>query len=113
MTGKTPRKRLESRKIDAAGADCGAIIQPTTSIPVMSLINEIPKVGYCRLCQIIGSKKSKPPIPAVLPISRTTWYEGIKAGKFPKPLIVGRCAMWRWADIRKLLEDMDEGKWQG
>ena len=78
----------------------------------MSLLNEIPKAGYCRLSQIIGNKNAKPPIPPVFPVSRTTWYEGIKAGRFPKPIHAGRCAMWRWGDIRKLVEVMDSGEWR-
>jgi len=76
----------------------------------MSHLNEIPKAGYCRLSQIIGNKKAKPPIPAVLPISRSTWYEGVKSGKFPKPIHAGRLAMWRWADIRKLVEQMGQAE---
>jgi len=75
----------------------------------MSLMNEIPKAGYCRLCQIIGDKNAKPkPIPAVLPISKTTWYKGIQSGIYPRPIHAGRIAMWRWADIRKLVEQMEK-----
>jgi len=75
----------------------------------MSLLDEIPTAGYCRLSQIIGDKNAKPkPVPALVPVSKTTWYKGIHAGLYPKPIHAGRCAMWRWADIRKLLEAMEK-----
>lgn len=74
----------------------------------MSLLDEIPKAGYCRLSQIIGDKNAKPkPIPALVPVSKTTWYKGIQAGTYPKPIHAGRCAMWRWEDIRRLIESME------
>lgn len=74
----------------------------------MSQTHEIPKAGYCRLSQIIGDKHAKPkPIPGLVPVSKTTWYKGIQAGIYPRPIHAGRCAMWRWADIRKLVEQME------
>ncbi len=77
----------------------------------MSIKHELPKGGYCRLSRIIGDKDAKPkPIPAVLPVSKTPWYKGIQSGIYPKPIHAGRCAMWRWADIRKLVGQMDKGE---
>lgn len=60
---------------------------------------------YLRLKQIIGDRRSTPPIPALIPVSRTTWYEGIKQGRFPQPVrsLGTRIAVWRAADIDALL----------
>jgi len=77
----------------------------------MSKIGELPKAGYCRLGQIIGDKKAKPcPIPPLIPVSKTAWYNGIKKGIFPRPVHAGRCAMWRWEDIRKLIDGLEGAK---
>jgi prophage regulatory protein len=68
--------------------------------------NEIPAEGFLRLAQIIGDRKAEPPIPPIVPVSRTTWLEGVKTGRFPKPVKIGggRIVMWRASDIRKFVE---------
>lgn len=47
-----------------------------------------------------------PDVLAIFPVGRTTWYEGIKAGRYPKPLKIGpRATAWRIGDIEKLISD--------
>lgn len=45
-------------------------------------------------------------LPQVLhhyPVSRATWYAGIRAGRFPAPLKIGlRAVAWRSADVLAL-----------
>ncbi|RUR12402.1 helix-turn-helix transcriptional regulator [Legionella septentrionalis] len=61
--------------------------------------------GYLRLSQIIGNPNSKPPIPPLIPISKSTWWAGVKTGRFPKPVKFGsRITVWRVEDIRSLIE---------
>ncbi len=43
---------------------------------------QLPETGYLRLYQIIGDRKRG--VPALIPISRSAWYAGIKAGVYPK-----------------------------
>lgn len=66
----------------------------------------IPETGYLRLAQILGDQNADPPIPPLIPISRSSWFAGVKIGRFPKPLkIFGpRVAVYKVEDIRKLLE---------
>jgi predicted DNA-binding transcriptional regulator AlpA len=60
-----------------------------------------------RLWQIIGNSKAKPPIPALIPIGRTTFLNGVKSGKYPQPVKLGeRSIAWRSEDIRALIESM-------
>lgn len=69
--------------------------------------NALPEVGFVRLPQIIGSPKSNPPIPAVIPVSATVWWEGVKSGRFPKGIkLSARCTAWRVEDIRALINNM-------
>ncbi|BAI79786.1 transcriptional regulator [Deferribacter desulfuricans SSM1] len=41
----------------------------------------------------------------IIPVGRSTWYEGIKKGIFPKPIKLGRSSFWKLSDIQKLIED--------
>ena len=63
--------------------------------------------GFIKLSIIIGNSKTNPPIPALIPIGRTTWLNGVKSGKYPKPVKLGeRSIAWRVEDIRNLLESI-------
>lgn len=61
-----------------------------------------PNTGYLRLSQIVGDKKRN--IPAIFPVSRTTWWGGVKSGRYPAPVKLSeRCVAWKVEDIRTLL----------
>lgn len=45
--------------------------------------HSLPQTGFIRLKQILGNPKADPPIPAVIPVSKSTWWAGIKDGRFP------------------------------
>lgn len=66
----------------------------------------IPETGFLRLTQIIGNPKAIPPIPAVIPVSKSTWWEGVRTGRYPQPVrTLGlRITAWRVEDIRALIE---------
>ncbi|MBX3708726.1 MAG: AlpA family phage regulatory protein [Gammaproteobacteria bacterium] len=67
-------------------------------------MNQLPETGYLRLWQILGSKKTNPPTPALIPIGKSSWWEGIKTGRFPKPIKLSpRITVWRVEDIRQLI----------
>lgn len=67
-------------------------------------MNKLPETGFLRLPQIIGNGKAEPRIPALIPIKKTCWWEGVKSGRFPKPVKLGpRITAWRVEDIRALI----------
>ena len=68
-------------------------------------MNHLPETGFLRLSQIIGNPKAKPPIPAVIPVSKSTWWEGVKSGRYPQPVrtLGRRITAWRVEDIRNLI----------
>jgi hypothetical protein len=68
--------------------------------------NSLPETGYVRLPQIIGNPKADPPIPPVIPVSKSTWWAGIKSGRYPKPVrtLGPRITAWKVEDIRALIE---------
>jgi prophage regulatory protein len=70
-------------------------------------MHQLPQTGYVRLSHIIGNPKAEPPIPAVIPVGKSTWWQGVKDGRFPKPVKLGpRTTAWRVEDIRALIENM-------
>lgn len=67
--------------------------------------NGLPSDGYVRLPQIIGDPLAEPPIPAVIPVSKSSWWAGCKSGRYPAPVKLGpRTTAWRVSDIRALIE---------
>lgn len=68
-------------------------------------MNHLPETGFLRLSQIIGNPKAKPPIPAVIPVSKSTWWEGVKSGRYPQPVrtLGRRITAWHVEDIRNLI----------
>ena len=70
-------------------------------------MHNFPETGFVRLKQIIGDKKADPPIPAVFPIGKSQWWEGVKSGRFPTPVKLGpRTTAWRVEDIRALIDEL-------
>jgi predicted DNA-binding transcriptional regulator AlpA len=56
----------------------------------------LPETGYVRLSQII---------PSIIPVSKSTWWNGVKDGRYPRPVKLSeRCTAWRVEDIRNLIE---------
>lgn len=65
------------------------------------------KEGFYRIWHIIGNPKANPPIPAIIPVSRTSWHNGVKSGKYPKPVKLDvRTTAWRVKDIDDLVDSL-------
>ena len=55
----------------------------------------LPQQGFVRL----------PAILKMIPVGRSTWWAGVKSGRFPKGVKIGmNTTAWRAEDIRQLLE---------
>jgi len=73
--------------------------------------SQLPTTGFLRLSQIVGNQKTTPPIPPLFPISRSSWLNGVKSGKYPKPIKLGeRTVAWKVEDILELIEKTGEKK---
>ena len=65
--------------------------------------NDFPKTGFVRLAQILSPQ-------GPIPIAKSTWWQGVKEGRFPKPQKLGpRTTVWKVEDIRALFEDPRDG----
>ena len=62
----------------------------------MSEENKMPSEGYVRLPEVLK----------VFPVSRSSWWAGVKDGRFPQPVKLSqRVTAWRVEDIKALLEN--------
>lgn len=75
------------------------------------VLRSIPHIGYLRLKQIVGDPTAKPPIPAIIPVGKSTWWKWVQEGKAPAPVKLGpRITMWRWAEIQRFVECTQNGE---
>ncbi len=59
---------------------------------------ELPIPGFLRLRSIIAPH-------GPIPVGKSTWWAGVKDGRFPKPVKLGpRITVWREDEIRLLIE---------
>jgi prophage regulatory protein len=59
------------------------------------VMQAIPETGFLRLPQVL----------AFIPLGKTSWWKGVKSGRFPKPVkLSARCSAWRAEDIRELVK---------
>ena len=58
----------------------------------------LPETGFIRLKNIIAPY-------GPIPVSKSTWWAGVKSRRFPQPVKLGpRITAWRVEDIRALIE---------
>jgi prophage regulatory protein len=59
----------------------------------------IPDTGFVRLAQVLE----------VIPLGKSCWWQGVKSGRFPKPVkISARCVAWKAEDIHALIKQLGE-----
>lgn len=60
---------------------------------------QLPDTGFLRLPQVLAPD-------GPIPVSKSTWWHGIRTGRYPKPIKLGpRITAWRVEDIRALIRD--------
>jgi len=61
--------------------------------------NLLPEIGFLRVKEVLK----------IFPIGKSTWWDGVKDGRFPKPVKLGaRTTAWNIADIRSLVENYNK-----
>jgi prophage regulatory protein len=59
----------------------------------------LPQTGFLRLSAILAPN-------GPIPVGRSTWWAGVKEGRYPKPVKLGaRITAWRVEDIRAFIEN--------
>jgi prophage regulatory protein len=63
------------------------------------MTHSLPETGFIRLANLLAPE-------GPIPVSKSTWWLGVKTGRFPKPVKLGpRITAWRAEDIRTLIRD--------
>lgn len=58
----------------------------------------LPETGYLRLPEVLS----------IFPVSKSTWWAGIKLGRYPSGIKIGpRTTAWRVEEIRNLIQQGD------
>jgi hypothetical protein len=66
--------------------------------------NVLPESGLVRLSQILGDKK-RGVWPPIIPVSKSSWWAGVKTGRYPQPIKLGeRTTCWSANSIRALIQ---------
>ena len=42
----------------------------------------------------------------VIPVSKTTWWNGVRDGRFPKPIKNGRMTFWKSEDLESFMDKL-------
>lgn len=67
--------------------------------------HQLPEAGFLRLRQIIGDPKADPPLPPLIPVGKSTWWDGVRTGRFPQPVkLTPRTTAWTVESIRALID---------
>ena len=62
----------------------------------MTTQTTLPETGFLRLSEVLK----------FYPVGKSTFWQGVKDGKFPKPVKLSpRCTAWRAEDIRALINE--------
>ena len=60
---------------------------------------DIPEFGFLRLDDVLR----------IIPVSKTTWYNGVRNGRFPKGIRLSQnIVVWRVEDIKNLVRQLEE-----
>jgi prophage regulatory protein len=71
---------------------------PKQNSPLEQIKDDLPSTGFVRLSSILAPH-------GPIPVGRSTWWQGVKTGRFPKPVKLGpRTTAWKVEDIRGLIE---------
>ena len=62
-------------------------------------LRSLPAEGFVRLSVVLGPA-------GPIPVSKSTWWAGVKSGRFPAPVKLGKgITAWRVDDIRALIAE--------
>lgn len=68
-------------------------------------MKQLPATGFIRTRELLGDQSAEVPLPAIVPVSRTTLWRWMRAGNFPAPVKIGpRAIAFRAEDVRAWIE---------
>ena len=69
-------------------------------VDTIQIPTDIPNIGFLRLPQVLK----------LIPIGKSTWWAGVKSGRYPQPVrTLGiRITAWKAEDIFQLIQTLSE-----
>jgi hypothetical protein len=55
--------------------------------------------------RLTAPRRPRAAIPPLIPMSKSAWWKGIREGRIPAPVKIGRRSFWRADDVRRLIEE--------
>jgi predicted DNA-binding transcriptional regulator AlpA len=66
---------------------------------------QLPMSGFVRLSRIVGDPHANPPIPALVAVGKSSWWLGVKNGRYPKGIKLGpRTTVWSLQAIHDCIQ---------
>jgi predicted DNA-binding transcriptional regulator AlpA len=62
--------------------------------------SSLPDTGFVRLPVVLQH----------IPVARSTWWEGVRTGRFPTPVKIGGVTAWRVEHIHALIARLAQGE---
>lgn len=76
----------------------------SVSNPLAEAPTRLPELTLLRLPQVL----------ALIPVAKSSWWKGVKNGRFPAPVKIGpNTAAWRLSDIKALVDSFPRGDSSG
>ena len=73
-------------------------------------VGEISTSGMVRIQQIVGDRNAVPPIPAMLPVGKSSFWKGVAEGRYPPGQLLGpRTRCWKTSDILAIVANGADG----
>lgn len=71
--------------------------QPKNPVPCQDVPVQLPEIGFVRLSTILQ----------IIPVGKTTWWQGVKEGRYPQPTraLGSRITAWSVSSIRALIQE--------
>jgi len=65
----------------------------------MTTKTSLPEIGFVRLATVLK----------LFPVSKSTWWAGVKTGRFPRPVKLGKnTTAWKAEDIHALISEFQK-----
>lgn len=76
----------------------------------------LPITGFLRIAQIVSdpgdptATPARPPTHGVIPVCKSTWWTGVKNGRYPQPVKLSpRVTVWRASEVYALFAQTEGG----
>jgi predicted DNA-binding transcriptional regulator AlpA len=101
------QKEVSSEVAMVNKAKAAAIRKEFPAIDPNPKVRAKQEIELSRKLAKVGPRTRRPKIKAIIPVSKSSWHEGVASGKYPKPIRIDRVTFWRESDVLALMKRED------